>query len=155
MNINDLHDILDYDPATGVFKWKVKHPGPDKCGSINGKGYLLIQIGGKLYSAGRLAWFYMHGVWPVDEVDHRNGVKTDNSILNLREADRDINNQNHRRARKDNKCGFLGVSPYFGKFKAQINIEGKRTYLGSFDTPEEAYAVYVEAKRKYHKGNTL
>lgn len=93
----DIKDKLNYDPLTGVFTWKVrvnsKVPAGTVAGSPHNKGYLVIRYNKKPYLAHRLAFWWMNGYWPF-EVDHRNRVKTDNRILNLRESTRSANNLN-------------------------------------------------------------
>src|SRR5690606_33911522 len=104
-----LKQLLDYDPTTGIFTRRVSRGGMKK-GSVAGftsvKGYTVIGVDGKLYSAHRLAWLYVYGVMPR-EIDHRNRVKTDNSILNLREASRAMNNQNKVVGQKNSRSGLL------------------------------------------------
>lgn len=92
-------------------------------------------------------------------VDHVSTVVTDNRWVNLRDATKKINQENRRRACRNNKAGLLGVSPNGKRWAATINTtengERKRHYLGTFDTPTQAYQAYIEAKRKHHKGCTL
>jgi len=154
-----LRELLHYDPETGVFTWRVGRQGSAGVGSVAGdmnqRGYWRICVDYRRYQANVLAWFYMTGVWPTHDVDHKNGVRHDNRWDNLRPATRAVNNQNQRRARTDNKSGFLGVSPNRKKWAASITVDGSKTHLGSYDTPEEAYSVYLRAKRQLHEGNTL
>src|SRR4051812_4396707 len=108
-----LRQVLSYDPETGVFLWKEKIARKvvvgRKAGNIGNFGYIYIRIAGKLYYGHRLAWLYVHGVWPEKGIDHRNGVPDDNRIANLRPANQSENNQNMRLP-KHNKSGFMGVS---------------------------------------------
>jgi hypothetical protein len=78
--------------------------------------------------------------------DHINGDKLDNRRTNLRIATPTQNLQNRGKT-KQNKSGYKGVSWYraMGKWRAQITVNGKKTYLGTFATPEEAYAAYAAA----------
>jgi hypothetical protein len=90
--------------------------------------------------------------YPVGfNVDHEDGDGLNNRRANLRKATHGQNMHNQRIAR-DNTSGFKGVSYHKarGKFQALIGIDGKRKYLGIFDTPEEAYAAYCHASAKYH-----
>lgn len=82
----------------------------------------------------------MYGLVPKLFIDHINGVKTDNRIVNLREACYSINSQNTHRPNRNNKCGALGVNheKHTGKFRAQIQFDGKKISLGRFDTKQEA-----------------
>lgn len=114
-----------------------------------------ITLKGKDYLSHRLAWFYMTGAWPEQEIDHINGVRDDNRFANLREADRQINCQNVRKPYKNNRTGLLGVKPSLGKFVARIYVDGKERHLGTFKTPGLAHAAYVAAKRELHKGGTI
>jgi hypothetical protein len=154
-----LREALTYDSVTGVFTW-IKPPSwrvkiGDVAGSLASIGYVYIKLDNYKYLAHRLAWFYVHGIWPVDQIDHINGDRANNKIINLRSVSRSVNLQNQRQARSHNSTGFLGVSPHRKKFAARIGVDGKYTYLGSFNTPELAHAAYVDAKRALHPGNTL
>ena len=153
-----LRELLAYDQDTGVFTWKVNVSNV-KAGGVAGghntKGYTHIKIDGRKHSAHRLVWLYAHGEWPPAEVDHINGIKADNRIVNLREATRSENAHNLRKSHADSKTGFLGVAPSYGKFKAHIMVDGKKKHLGYFPTPEEAHAAYLAAKRQLHSHNTL
>lgn len=154
-----LRELLNYDPETGVFTWRVSRRATARPGSVAGtitpKGYRAIWIGAN-YRAHRLAWLYVYGVWPTHEIDHIDGNRANNAIANLRDVTRSVNHENLRRARSDSAHGFLGVSPFKGKWwKARITVNGKWQHLGTFKTPEEAHAAYLEAKRRLHVGCTI
>lgn len=149
-----LKAVLAYDAETGLFIWKVRTGRRVKVGDQAGVisstiGYRLIRIDRTLYLAHRLAYFYQTGAWPEGEIDHINGAKTDNSYANLRIATRSQNMYNVGK-RKSNKCGLKGVSLSRGRWVAEILVEGKKRHVGAFDTPEAAYAAYVEAAHRYH-----
>lgn len=160
-----LLSVLSYCPETGIFRW-LQRLSPrgligTRAGSVRPRGYRAVNIDGLPYLEHRLAWLYVHGVWPSGAIDHCNGQKGDNRIDNLRDADDTTNLQNLRAARSNSQTGFLGVVRTVRangtvRFQARITHPGKRgQYLGSRETPEEAYALYLEAKRRLHKGNTL
>lgn len=151
-----LKEILHYDKDTGVFTWLISPARRSKKGDIAGtlhRGYVEISILHKKYSAHRLAWLYMTGAWPLEEIDHKNGIPSDNRFDNLREADRYINCQNLRSSKGKN--ALLGVYPRSKKFFAAIRVNGKSVHLGSFDTQELAHSAYLDAKRKHHSGCTI
>jgi hypothetical protein len=155
-----LKQLLDYDPLTGEFSWRVAggkrvHIG-DTAGHINQKGYIVIGIDWRVHMAHRLAWLYVYGCFPSKYIDHLNGVNTDNRIANLRDVSTQTNNQNRRKAFKSNKAsGVLGVYKNKGKWRAMIGHNGKAISVGNFHTIEEASDAYIAAKRKIHAGCTI
>ena len=150
-----LHSILHYDPDTGVFTNKVHRSANsragDVAGSMAGEGYLLIGINKRRYLAHRLAWFYIHGVWPDNMIDHIDGVRHNNALNNLRQA---TNAENLRNQPKQahNTSGYKGVTWKADrqKYRAYTKSATKQVHLGYFDTAEEAHAAYCKAIRKYH-----
>lgn len=143
-----LKELFKYDADTGNFirleTVNYNAVRGDIAGSMNDRGYLVIQIERKPYKAHRLAFLYTVGSIPA-EVDHINHVKDDNRWINLRAADRHINNKNASK-RKDNSSGTTGV--YLDRitcnYTAQIVVNGKYHYLGT-------YALYVDAVLARHK----
>ncbi len=107
-----MRDKLYYDLDTGQFYWKVK-TGNKRVGDIAGSvttydQYRRIKINGKMYLAHRLAWFFVYGDWPKNEIDHINGTRDDNRIENLRDVSHSLNQRNAKR-RKDNTSGMVGI----------------------------------------------
>jgi hypothetical protein len=156
----EIRAALDYNPLTGIFSWKARPriKAGKIAGNVSSCGYLRIGIGGRpscIVQAHRLAWFWMTGEWPRGDIDHINGVRTDNRWANLRDVPRHINLQNQRRARCNSKAGLLGVAMCRDRFQAKIQIDGKRTYLGTFNTAIEAHQAYVAVKRRLHSGCTI
>jgi hypothetical protein len=155
-----VRELLDYDPETGIFTWKVKLTRWHKIGSIaahlSGE-YLRVKIFDNYIRAHRLAWLYVYGEFPKHDIDHRNGNPRDNSIANLRDVPTFINLENQRKPRSNNKSGsgYLGVGFEKGKWRARIRVHGKEINLGRFNTPQEAHEAYIAAKRILHEGNTL
>ncbi len=154
-----LKEIFDYNPNTGIFTYKQAtsrsvHVG-DIAGSMDEKGYLRIKIYGHSYRCHRLAWLFVHGSWPNDQIDHINSIRNDNRLINLREVSNKINCENRIKPMSNNKIGFLGVYVHHGKYATSLKVDGIVKRLGHFNTPEEAHQVYLEAKRKYHKGCTI
>lgn len=148
-----LREILHYDPDTGVFT-RIKIVAPqsrinvgDIAGSRNHDGYWRIKIGGRsgrAYAAHRLAWLYMKGQWPSDEIDHIDLDPSNNRWSNLREANRSTNIANTKR-RSDNTSGLKGVYRGQGKkrpWRAEITLHKKRVFIGAFATMDEAKAAY-------------
>lgn len=159
-----LREILYYDPDTGVFTWHSTGRGRrlDRgAGNVTVHGYMHICIKQERYFAHRLAWLYVHGDWPADQIDHIDGDKLNNRISNLRAVTGETNRQNIHGPSSNCRSGYLGVSEMKNpnlvtrKWKAQISINGATCYLGTFDSPELAQAAYLGAKRAVHPGNTL
>lgn len=161
---NYLKELLYYNQITGVFTWKARpkqrpqwnarYAGA-KAGSLDTNGYLRITINGSRYSAHRLAWFYVNGVWPENEIDHIDRDKTNNRISNLRDVDKSENQQNKIAAQRNSRTGFLGVH-YCRKrenFVAKIMINKKRFHIGYFKTAEEASQAYMRHKIMAHNSN--
>jgi hypothetical protein len=154
-----VRTLLTYDHTTGVFanlvaRGKVK--AGDDAGTTMQIGYRCIGIDGRPYYAHRLAWLLVYGEWPKAEIDHIDGNKANNAIVNLRDASKSLNMQNRRTPRADNKSGFLGVSvcKQTGGWRATIRAGGKFIHLGRFDSPQAAADAYSEAKRTHHASVT-
>jgi HNH endonuclease len=165
-----LDECLNYSPETGIFTWEVRPVEHFKnlhgqkifntqfsnteAGSVGGNGYISFKLGGYSYYAHRIAWFYIHGLWP-DQIDHKNGIRSDNRINNLRNVTN--NRHNQRKPNANNIFGYLGVSFHkaTNKYQAQICIYGKRKSLGYFTNPEAAHTAYLKAKQELHETCTI
>ena len=137
----ELKSLLSYDPETGEFTWLFSGKGKKKkiagCLKKDSK-YIVIRINKKLYKAHRLAWLYVYGVFPVLDIDHINGIRSDNKISNLREVPRNINLYN----RQDVK----GYTKHRNRYVAKISVNYKTVHLGSYKTKEQAKEAYEQAK---------
>jgi citrate synthase len=123
-----LKEVLHYDADTGQFtRLPANGRNGKHCVGTIHRGYLIIDISYKKYKAHRLAWLYVHGEWPNDQIDHINGDKVDNRISNLRAATPSQNKQNARKARSDSRSGLIGAiwSSRQNKWRAVIMVEGK------------------------------
>ncbi|WP_054070229.1 HNH endonuclease [Pseudomonas syringae group genomosp. 3] len=161
IDVDALRSRLHYDAITGLFCW-IEKPSigvsiGDEAGFITSAGYRSIRVFGSSYLAHRLAWLHHYGEWPTGDLDHINGIKSDNRIENLRDVSRSENCQNIRSAQCNNAVGLLGVSlPKKGKrWVAQIHHNGKKRTIGYFSTPELAHEAYLSEKRKNHPGCTI
>ena len=149
-----LRSILNYDPETGIFTRKVRTANNvkagDIAGSLAGDGYLLIGVLSRLHRAHRLAWLYVYGTWPEDQIDHINRIRTDNRISNLREVSHKQNGQNRSKP-SNNTSGHTGVYWHKQKSKwvAQIKHSYKMIHLGYFSILEEALSARKAAEKLY------
>jgi len=153
-----LRRLLQYYPETGIFTWRV---APSHCikagaraGQDRGRGWRVIEIGGRRYPEHTLAWLYMTGEWRPQQLDHRNRVRGDNRWPNLRLATR-AQQQENRNLNRNNTSGAKGVVrvPYASgwRWRAQIErtADGKRKthYLGFFEDFVAAVAAREAAER--------
>jgi hypothetical protein len=156
-----LKEVLHYDPETGIFTNRVTRNQLSVAGQQAGfitkpQGYRTIGLSGRQYREHRLAWLYVHGVWPSGDIDHINGNPADNRLCNLRDGTTQDNCNNQRKTRSDNTSGLMGARLFRpGKWQASIRSNGEYMHLGTFDNPEEAHLAYMAAKRKYHPTFTL
>lgn len=159
-----LREVLHYDPETGIFTRKIRlaqrHQVGDRADFVARggglKGYYRVSLFSERHLAHRLAWLYVYGEWPKFEIDHLDGDRANNRIVNLRDVPASINSQNKHKARVDNRSGLLGVTTFGdGRFRASLYIKGKRVHIGMYQTPEAAHEAYLDAKRKIHPGCTI
>jgi hypothetical protein len=156
LTVERLRELLHYDPETGVFTWKVTLSRRAVAGKTAGafaslKGYTPISVLNVKYLAHRLAWFYVYGVWPSEDVDHINRVRSDNRITNLRLASRTENSQNAG-LKRNNTSGYKGVSLHktTRRWRAHLMVGRKQIHLGLFDCIHEAVAARKAAEAIYH-----
>lgn len=143
----ELKKILDYNPITGIFYWKFGRNAGKIAGSDDGEGYIRLVVLGKSYKAHRLAWLYVYGEFPKFEIDHIDGVRSNNRILNLRDVSHTINIQNR-------KIGY-GAGVYYSKEKmkyfSKIVVNKKSIFLGYFINRTSAKEAHLLAVQKYRK----
>ena len=141
-----LRNILNYNSFTGIWTKNKKIAG-----YLTKQGYIIIQIDYIKYYAHRLAWFYMKGEWPPNEIDHIDKVKSNNRFNNLRLATSRQNSFNVN-IRSNNTSGIKGVywNKSHKKWQAQIKQAGKQIYLGRFINKEEAGKAVAEARILFH-----
>ena len=149
-----LRELLDYDANTGLFtrrKTKFRKAGP--CGVSMKKGYIRMRAGSGRFHAHRLAWIWCYGgPIPSDrEIDHINGIKTDNRICNLRLVT-SVQNRWNRSAYRNNTSGHKGVSLHkaSGLWTVHIRANGIRRCLGYYKSKEDAAAAYLNAAQELH-----
>ena len=141
--MEDCITYLYYDQSSpSGLRWKVARSNRVKKDSIAGSkdkdGYYQVKVCGKVYKAHRVVWFLHHGAIPDGlEIDHKDRKRDNNKIDNLQVKSHRGNCLNTSRSNK-----YPGVQPSGQRFKQEIRIEGKLTYLGSFDTEELAYQAY-------------
>lgn len=138
----EVRALLRYEPSTGYFFWLRRGRGRHMqdlsrpAGCVRADGYRHICIGGEAYMSARLAWFYVTGSWPKEQIDHRNRNRSDDRWDNLREATH-AQNQHNRGVLKNNTSGFEGVSFHRskrGKNKliAHVVVDGELKHLAYF-----------------------
>lgn len=157
-----LLEVLVYSPESGVFTYRADK-GRFKAGSIAGyaqkdTGRVSINVDGRLYRAHRLAWLYMTGQWPKNEIDHIDTNAGNNAWANLRDVTPTVNKQNMRKAQAGKKHSpLLGAQwcKQRNKWSSRIRVDGKAKHLGFFQTDTAASEAYIAAKRIFHEGCTI
>lgn len=173
-----LKKLLRYEPETGKLFWRrrpvemfddtgsgqeancstwnKRFSGKEALITVNNTGYLSGRILGAKHLSHRVIWAMETGTWPKGQIDHVNGVRTDNRISNLRDVSHTENQKNAKR-RSDNSSGVTGVSwlKHSSKWSAQIKHEGKQIYLGLFDSLDDAIEARkaAEVKYRFHKNH--
>lgn len=152
LTIDRLKEVLSYDPETGVFTRLTTGGGVRagaNAGGLDFHGHRTISVDGRRYRGARLAWFYMTGEWPTDDVDHINRDRADDRWENLRAATRRQNLANMGAKGRSGIKGACWVEAK-GRWKSQIRINGKNKHLGYFDSAEEAAEAYAVAATAAH-----
>lgn len=164
--LNELRQLLYCNAEEGTLYWK---PRPSKFFSdariekswnsrFAGKqafltkdacGYYMGRVFQRHLKAHRVVWALENGSWPEECLDHINGVRTDNRIVNLREVS-PAENQKNLRMGKDNISGFVGVIQHKnGRWRATINTDGSQIHLGYFASKLEAIEARIDANNEY------
>lgn len=149
-----LTEMLDFDPETGLFTWKVARSNRVKVGSRAGvlhrpSGGRYISIDGEKFMAHRLAFFFVNQRWPNTDVRPLDGDYDNCALANLREVSR-VELAHQRETVATNTSGYAGVSrAKFGRWQSKITWNYQQISLGSnFETAEEASEIYEEAARR-------
>ena len=135
-----------YSAECACNKWNTRYAGKEALTALNNWGYRHGTINGQSMLAHRVIWKMTTGRFP-DQLDHINGDRTDNRLVNLREATPTLNSSN-RGIRIDNKSGVIGVAWNAGRkcWQASIRMNGKQRHLGLFETKEQAKAARKTAE---------
>lgn len=151
-----IKEFLSYDPISGFFTWVKVLGGRTIPGSIAGtetnRGYIQLKFNGKYYLAHRLAFFFMTGSFPAEDVDHVNGVTTDNRFFNLRLATTTQNLCNTK-VRSDSNSGIKGIT-YIKEnktWRAKLSMRGKTVFQKNFKFLEDA-CKEIKRQREIHHG---
>jgi len=146
-----LKKLIHYDPLTGEFTHNItcgKVRNGALAGCKNSQGYNQIALVSVPYLAHRLAFLYMEGKVPENEVDHIKGVRFDNRWENLRKATREENMRNACKY-STNTTGVTGVYRSGTRYRAVLEINGKSKSFGTFTTMEEAAEARKQGEIKY------
>ena len=160
-------EFLDYNPVTGLLIWKhrsrfffktyrsykcwnAKYANKSACNTLRPDGYLSGNVLGKTYLTHRIIWMWLYGYWP-EEIDHKDGNKSNNCLKNLRDVSH-AENQKNRALPVNNKSGYIGIAwvSHASKWAAQIRINKKSKHLGYFDDLHEAISARNTANNDFN-----
>ena len=152
LNLEEIVDVFDYQPDTGLLFWKVSGQGRQMgkpIGSLS-KGYLNVQFGGRNRRVHHIAWLICYGEWPLGQIDHIDGNRANNRIANLRIVNNQVNHKNMKRF-STNTSGCTGVSWSESRRKwcAYINV-GKMVMIGRYASFDEAAKARKEAEAQHN-----
>lgn len=167
---SELHKYLSYDPETGELTWLARTPemfedgglrsAEAKCRAFNSKlagkefgtnshGYRRGFVAGCHLQGHWFIWALYYGKWPDGEIDHINGVRSDNRIINLRDVTVSENQRNRIKSDR-NTSGACGVcSTRSGKWRAQIVVHKKNLSLGTYSHKFDAVLARLQAERRH------
>ncbi len=141
--------VLHYDEDTGIFTWiadgRYKRTGTT-ARTMDSHGYIVVRIEGQNFKAHRLAWLYVFGCLPAGDLDHKNCIRHDNRISNLRIATKSQNAANRPSRTKRPK----GICFTKGKWQVSAGKNMKSVYGGRYDTENEASSVFIKLSRRLH-----
>lgn len=155
LTVEEVREMFSYDPADGVLRWRLDRSPKARAGApvgcIHRSGYLVTLIRRKNYQVHRLIWAFVYGCWPPEHVDHVNGVRSDNRLQNIRACSPSENGRNKGR-QVNNTTGFKGVSfcSREGRYQTTCRVNGRKKWIGYFDTPEEASIAYEAFAKRHH-----
>lgn len=158
--LKQLRDFLEYDSNIGELIWKQDYSKFKKgtvAGSINGQGYRMVSFNKLSTGAHRIIWFLIYGSFPDGIVDHINRKRKDNRLENLRNISVGENNQNIDVMSRVGLGRLVGASfcKTKNKWQAKIRLNYKTTFIGYFDTEEEAHNAYLAKKREIHTASNI
>lgn len=141
-----LKQVYSYNPETGLFIWKKARRSCDVgkiAGTKTGNGYIYLSIDSVRYLAHRMAWLYMTGSLPEDQIDHRNRDRSDNMFNNLRSCSKSQNLGNSPKP-KNNTSGYKGVSwdRAVEKWRVSVCFQKKHHYIGRYTDKKIAAKAY-------------
>jgi len=150
-SIESLSLVLSYNPDTGALTWIEGIGGKSRCGmSVSSRevqGYFRVKIQGRTFKAHRVAWMLHYGHPPTDEVDHINGDRGDNRIVNLRLANH-CQNASNTKLQCNSTSGHKGVYyvPKKRKWRATVISKGIIYRLGYFASRDAAGIAAAEKR---------
>jgi len=147
--------LFYYDADSGSLFWRKGNGGNVKpwqqVKANNGHGYYTAKVHGRSYLAHRLAWLYVHGSMPEGDIDHKNRIRNDNRLCNLRSVSRTDNCQNISLP-SHNKSGHIGVSWHKSNnaWNVYVKVNKKNYWLGYYKDLDEAIAARKAGEQKYY-----
>ena len=142
-------EFLRYDSKSGKIFW-IKDPALNKhftgmeAGCVDFYGYRRLKFQGRMYVAHRVCWYLHYGEWPINDIDHRDGNRTNNKIENLRDVSR-RQNQSNRASHRAGKLVGATFHRHLKKWQATIRLNGEQKYLGLHATEIQAHNAYRDA----------
>jgi len=129
--------------------WNTKYSGTE-AGTIRDTGHIMVLINKKVYPMSHLFYFVANGIYPDDDVRHKNYNTIDNRPENLYTAPRITGMKNQKIGGK-NTSGFTGVCwiSRDKRWRAAIKVSGETIHLGQFKEKDDAIKKRVAANIKY------
>lgn len=157
-----LTECFAYDPDSGALTWKERpadhFPGVGAhrrfsekwagrlAGTPNVSGYLVAYVSGRSYFVHRLVWAIHYGQYPEQLLDHINGKRDDNRIVNLRDVSSSVNGRGQGKKR-NNTSGYNGITwdSKNNMWRAQVMFNGRGIHLGRFTNIADAVSAREKA----------
>ncbi len=153
VSADELRQLFTYDPVTGIVRWAVSRAARIKVGdeaaTKHDSGYKRVMVNNRNLYVHRIAWAITHGEFP-EQIDHINGIRSDNRLVNLRGVT-NLENCHNKCVQRQTNAGVPNVyfDKRYGTYKASVSANKSFYHLGCFKTLEEATKAVAEGRMKY------